>query len=387
MKILLVTDQFFSANNGMTISARRFCETLRTHGHTVRIVSTGQPGDTEYLMKKQYVPVFDRPISSQGMTFAKTDYPLLRQALQWAVVVHVLTPFALSHNGIRLCREMGVPYTAAFHVQPENITSSIHLGKARAINSLIYRWFRWYIYRWCTHVHCPSRFIAGELERHGYPCQLHVISNGIDPDFVYRKLPHPPGLEGRFLLLSIGRLSIEKRQDVILRAVALSRYKEQIVIRLAGQGPRRKALEALAVKCGVSVEFGFYPKDKLLDLIASSDLYVHAADAEIEAMSCMEAFAGGLVPVIANSEKSATPQFALDDRSLFTAGDPAVLAEKIDYWIEHPDERRRMELSYAELGKKYNLDACVRQAEEMFSLAMDACGERGALNGSVERDV
>ena len=25
--------------------------------------------------------------------------------------------------------------------------------------------------------------------------------------------------------------------------------------------------------------------------------------------------------------------------------------------------------------------------EEMFSLAMDACGERGALNGSVERDV
>ena len=46
-----------------------------------------------------------------------------------------------------------------------------------------------------------------------------------------------------------------------------------------------------------------------------------------------------------------------------------------------------MELSYAELGKKYNLDACVRQAEEMFSLAMDACGERGALNGSVERDV
>ena len=135
------------------------------------------------------------------------------------------------------------------------------------------------------------------------------------------------------------------------------------------------------------MEFGFYPKDKLLDLIALSDLYVHAADAEIEAMSCMEAFAGGLVPVIANSEKSATPQFALDDRSLFTAGDPAVLAEKIDYWIEHPDERRRMELSYAELGKKYNLDACVRQAEEMFSLAMDACGERGALNGSVERDV
>ena len=46
-------------------------------------------------------------------------------------------------------------------------------------------------------------------------------------------------------------------------------------------------------------------------------------------MSCMEAFAGGLVPAIANSPKSATPQFALDERSLFPAGDSAALAEKI----------------------------------------------------------
>ena len=387
MKILLVTDQFFSANNGMTISARRFCETLRAHGHTVRIVSTGRPGDTEYLMKKQYIPVFDRLITSQGMVFAKTDVPLLRRAFAWADVAHFLTPFALTHNGIRLCREMKVPYTAAFHVQPENITSSIHLGKAEGVNHLIYNWFRWYVYRWCGHVHCPSRFIAGELERHHYPCCLHVISNGIDPDFVYRKLPHPPGLEGRFLLLSIGRLSIEKRQDVILRAAALSRYKTRITIRLAGQGPRRRVLEKLAQKCGVSVEFGFYPKEELLDLIASSDLYIHAADAEIEAMSCMEAFAGGLVPVIADSDKSATPQFALDDRSLFPAGDPAALAGKIDYWIEHPGERQEMELAYAELGKTYNLDACVRQAEDMFSLAAAECGERGTLDASVKQDA
>lgn len=63
-------------------------------------------------------------------------------------------------------------------------------------------------------------------------------------------------------------------------------------------------------------------------------------DAEIEAISCMEAFASGLVPVIANSAKSATPQFALDERSLFTAGDSGDLTQKIDYWLEHEDERR-----------------------------------------------
>ena len=35
MKILMVIDQFYAANNGMTISARRFAEVLRQHGHEV----------------------------------------------------------------------------------------------------------------------------------------------------------------------------------------------------------------------------------------------------------------------------------------------------------------------------------------------------------------
>ena len=52
MKILLVNDQYFLANNGMTISARRFAKVLESHGHEVRVVSTGRPGDSPYLMKK-----------------------------------------------------------------------------------------------------------------------------------------------------------------------------------------------------------------------------------------------------------------------------------------------------------------------------------------------
>ena len=38
---------------------------------------------------------------------------------------------------------------------------------------------------------------------------------------------------------------------------------------------------------------------------------MHSADAEIEAISCIEAFACGNVPIIANSPNSATKQFAL----------------------------------------------------------------------------
>ena len=87
-------------------------------------------------------------------------------------------------------------------------------------------------------------------------------------------------------------------------------------------------------------------------------------------MSCMEAFACGLVPVIADSPRSATPQFALDGRSLFPAGDSSALAEKIDWWMEHPEERREMGLRYGEHARQYALERSIAQMEEMFRLAI-----------------
>lgn len=84
----------------------------------------------------------------------------------------------------------------------------------------------------------------------------------------------------------------------------------------------------------------------------------------------MEAFACGLVPVIADSPRSATPQFALDERSLFPAGDAAALAKRIDYWIEHPEERKEMEHRYAESAKNYSLLHSIELTEEMFRKAI-----------------
>lgn len=371
MKILIVTDQYYQANNGLTISIRRFAKVLREHGNEVRILSYGKPeflqdGETAYLLNKQKIPFFDKIVTDQGMVFAKPDEDVINQAVKWAQIIHITSPFITSHRVIKEAQRQHKPFTAAFHVQPENITSTIHMGHIGFVNSAIYHWFHGFIYKYCRRIHCPSNFIANQLKSHGYKEQTYVISNGIDPDFKYRKIDKTDNLKGKFVVLMIGRMSVEKRQDVLLRAVAKSKHRNNIQLILAGQGPRKPKLLRLAKKVSVPVIINFYPKAELMDLIAMSDLYVHAADMEIEAMSCMEAFACGLVPIIANSKKSATPQFALDERSLFNAGDSDDLAAKIDYWYEHPDEKAQMEHKYADLSANYVLDNCVCAAEQMF---------------------
>ena len=76
------------------------------------------------------------------------------------------------------------------------------------------------------------------------------------------------------------------------------------------------------------------------------------------------------MPVIADSPRSATPQFALDERCLFPAGDAAALAERIDWWLSHPEIRAEMEHRYAESAAPYALSICIRKAEEMFRQAI-----------------
>ncbi|MDD3242963.1 MAG: glycosyltransferase [Eubacteriales bacterium] len=374
MKILLVIDQFDSANNGTTISAKRFAETLVRHGNEVRVVSTGEKRDGKYAVSELKIPFFDGLIKSQGMQFARPNKAVLREAIAWADVVHFLMPFALGRVGRRIAMRQGVPCTAAFHVQPENITSSIGMKNATAVNDGIYRYFNRKFYHYFDHIHCPSRFIASEMKRHGYRSQLHVISNGIENDFCYRKMPKTPELEGKYVILMIGRLSVEKRQDLLIEGIRRSRHCGEIQLILAGQGPKLHAVSRLGATLPNPPIIRFYTKEELKDVIAMSDLYVHAADIEIEAISCIEAFAGGLVPVIANSPRSATPQFALDDRSLFHAGNADDLAKKIDYWVEHPKEKAEMETRYAQHGRAYCIDACVDQIEEMFRESIREAG-------------
>jgi glycosyltransferase involved in cell wall biosynthesis len=291
-----------------------------------------------------------------------------------------MMPFALETATKLIADQMHKPSTAAFHIQPENMTSSIGLGKAEWLNDRFYYTFRFLLYQHFNHIHVPSQFMADELVKRGYKAKIHVISNGIDPDFIaagQRKLSDRGNCltsrsdSDHITITMVGRLSGEKRQDVIINAVPFSKYADRIQLVFAGKGPKYDEYVELGKQLKNPPQFVFLSKPELIDLLLHTDLYVHASDMESEAISCIEAFATGLVPVIANSEDSATPQFALDGRSLFAPGRPKDLARAIDWWLDHPDEKAKMEREYAEAAKKYDIDTSVRLCEQMFREAIE----------------
>uniref|UniRef100_UPI0004647455 glycosyltransferase n=2 Tax=Treponema pedis TaxID=409322 RepID=UPI0004647455 len=372
LKVLLVLDQYDNENNGTTITARRLAEGLKKVGCDVRIVSTGKEQDNKFIVKSlNFPPIIENIIRSQGMQFAAADKDVLYRAINWADFVHFIMPFWLSIEGVKIAKELKKPHTAAFHVQPQNITYSIGCGRAKWPNEILYSVMKNYFYKYFRHIHCPSQFIANQLKQHKYDAKLHIISNGVDNNFTYIKNKKPDELKEKIVILMIGRLSKEKRQDVLINAVYKSKYTNKIQLIFAGNGPLKNKYKKLSKNLKYAPIFGFYSQKELIHVISYSDLYVHTADVEIEAISCIEAFSCGLVPIIANSVQSATSQFALDERSLFTSGNYIELSKKIDYWLDNPNELFKQGCAYAEYGKKFMHSVCVQKMLLMFKEEME----------------
>ena len=304
------------------------------------------------------------------MTFAKPDKKTLKEAITSVDVVHFYTPFFLSSAGLKIAIENNIPHTAAFHVQPENITYTIGLGKSEKVNTDIYKYFLNHFYKDFNHIHCPSKFIANELKEHGYTSKLYVISNGISNTFKYIKLEKPEKLKDKIVITMVGRLSNEKRQDLLIDAIYKSKYSDKIQLVLAGNGPKKSKYEKLGSKLKNKPIISFFSQQDLIKLLGYTDLYVHSSDAEIEAISCMEACACGRVPIIANSKLSATKQFALTENSLFEPGNSDDLTKKIDFWLDNPKLKSDMELKYSESADNYRLSDSIKKMEGMLEDAI-----------------
>ena len=375
MVITVVADVLGKANNGTTITILRLIESLKARGHEVRVVSpTPVKEEGLYCLPRRNFFIFNEYLEKNGVELAKPDRETLERAIVGADVVHIALPFRTGRAARDIAEENGIPVTSAFHCQPENITS--HLGRGvmnmKFVSDGIYRHFYKKFYREIGFVHCPSEMIRKELVGHGYGMDLRVISNGVEDAFFEGDDRPPRG--GTVNILFTGRLVREKRHDLLIDAVAESRHESEIQLYFAGTGPLRRKLEKRAEKLSNPPVFGFYPQSELISLMKEMTFYVHPSDVEIEAISCLEAISCGLVPIISDSPRSATNAFALSEHNLFRAGDARSLAEKIDFMIEHPEERNALREQYRGYAENFRISRCIDRMEDMFRDAIRAKG-------------
>lgn len=371
MKIAIIADVLGQENNGTTITVKRLIDNLKKRGHDVQIVSPSASEEAGYHQVKTIdFKIFNNYVKKNGVELAKPDKDLLREVISACDVVHILMPFAMGRAAIRIANELNKPVTTAFHVQPENVTSHFGLQRSKRINRYVYKNFYKNFYCHAEYIHCPTQFIADMLTAHGYRSDLRVISNGVDPAYFAAREQKPKEYEDKFCILSTGRLTKEKCQKDLIKAVSQSKYSDRIQIFIAGDGPLKKKLMRMGMKLKNPPAIMFHTKEELAKYINFCDLYVHPSYAEIESIACIEAITCGLVPVIADSKMSAARYFALSGENLYAAGNTRDLAAKIDYMIEHPERIKALSEEYVTYAEKFRIEKCIDKMEEMFEDAI-----------------
>jgi glycosyltransferase involved in cell wall biosynthesis len=391
MKILFVVNNFFCEGNGLDESARRTVKALREAGQEVRVLSGKNLEDpngphADYEMENFDFPLVQPMLSSFGYHFAKWKGPQIEEAVRWADVIHMEETFFLHRAALKWALKLGKPLVGTYHVHPENIIFNTLGFRAGFLTcQLILRHWCHTFYRHYKYIQCPTENVRERLVRHRVKAHCFTLSNGVIPDKCIRPLTPPENYfdENRPLdLIYIGRTAVEKDQPTLYKAIRLSKYAKRIRLHIAGRGPKLKEYTRMAEKLyedgvvGYKPTIGYYNRDQLRELAANADLAVHCAYIEVEGMSITEALQQAVVPVIATARHSGTAAYALDERSKFPAKNAKVLAERIDYWFDHPQERWEMGFKYAESMNNYDINTVVaKRLIEMYEAAVidDRC--------------
>lgn len=382
LRIVLVCDVLGRENNGTTVAAMNLLRSLQAKGHEVRVVCPDQEREGQegyYIIPTVSFGPLNGYVRKNGVTIAKPQREILEKAMEGADALHLLVPFATSHAAACIAKERGIAVTAGFHCQAENFSNHIFLMNAKRFNRSVYRYFDRRVYSMVDCIHYPTQFIRDTYEEAvGHPTQGRVISNGVNARFHAQPAQKPQELADKFVILFTGRFSREKSHRVLIDGVARSRHADRIQLIFAGAGPQEKNLREYGEKRLKNPPIlRFFSRDEMVQVINFADLYVHPAEIEIEAISCLEAIACGLVPVIADSPRSATRFFALSEENLFRFNQPDSLAERIDYWLEHPECREECRKKYLGYALQFDQQRCMDEMEKMI---LDAIAKKHEEN-------
>ena len=383
MNVTIICDVLGEANNGTSVAAYNLINHLKSQGHNVTVVCCDAEKKSEngfmIVPSINLGPVINAALARNEIVPAKPDPVILEDAIKNADVVHLLMPFPLAWKAVPICEKYGIPMTSSFHVQAENFTCHIGMMKSGLATREVYKYFYRKVYSHCAITHYPTEFIKKDFEsniKKSVPSK--VISNGVSESFfepasVQTVTRQKKRNHDKFTIVVVGRYSTEKAQQVLIKAVARSRYKDRIKLILAGEGPKGKSYRRLVKRCGIDCEMRFFDHEELKDILNAADLYVHTAYVELESIACLEAIVTGLVPIICNSKRSAARFFAKDERCLYRKWDPEDLKNKIEYFMDNPEELVACKKKYRTEANISRLGECMNKMEEMLT---EAAGTR-----------
>ncbi len=219
--------------------------------------------------------------------------------------------------------------------------------------------------------------------------KLVVIPNGVRVPELPRVSRAALGVpENAFLVCGAGRLSPEKGFDRVIEALATPALRERPVeLMIAGEGPSRDALMALATERGVAARVHLLGhRDDLPGVLKAADAFVLSSLHEGMSNVLMEAMALG-VPCVTTPVGGVEELVLPGEAGLVVeASAPAPIAAALGRLLDDPPLARRLgAAARARMAREFSIEANVRRFETLYTRLVAPGAPGGAAGGGPRR--
>lgn len=369
MKIAQVAPYFHPHIGGVESHVLTLSEGLVRNGHEVTVYTSNyedlKENDIFHGIKIVRIPQLTR-------LFSTPITPGIKKAVVDGdhEVVHAHTPPPLSaYYSAKACKRTKIPFVVTFHCDLELPRI---IGK---ITTAIYqRTFSRYTFKRADRIIVHTK-TYGATSRVIWNYDVSVIPSAVNPerfgnDIEYQDIIKRHGLEGKKVVLFVGRLVYHKGLDYMIDSAKL--MSKNVCYLIVGSGDYLDKLRRRVKDSGLedrvifteTVEFDDIPK-----YFAACDVFVLPSISRLEAFGLvvLEAMASSR-PVIVSHIPGVMELITHGDEGLHAEPMNAEdLAEKINLLLSDPALRKKMgEKGRKKVENEFTWDKVVRQIEEVY---------------------
>ncbi len=317
MKVLITTDWYEPAVNGVVTSVLNLKKELEQRGNDVKVLTLAQggaePGITDDVT---FLPSID---ASRVYPDAILRYPkykkYIRHLIDWSPdIVHSQCEISTYRPARFIARVCGAPIIHTYHTVYEYYAQYLIPGNhlSHLLSHQMAKQFSKRTVNKFDHVITPSKKVEDLLRTYGITKPISVIPTGIeverfasipDSSWILEKKDKLGIPVDATVLISIGRLAQEKNLSEILDFMRDLR-EENVYFLVVGDGPFRPQMEKIIADYGIGdrvVFTGRVNPSEVNNYYHLGDLFVNASISETQGLTYIEALSAG-VPLLCRKD-------------------------------------------------------------------------------------
>ena len=306
MKILITSDLYTTATNGVVTSARNLFEELKRRGHDVRLLTLSdrmkshKDGDVTYIRS---MPIGVYPNVRMPLSYR---HKLIQELIEWKPdVIHSQCEFFSFQYALRISKRTGAPILHTYHTMYEDYATYV-IPSERLGRYLVKVLSKKRLKR-ARVVVVPTHKVEDTLHGYGMENEICVVPSGISLEQHKIRLSHEERMKKRrelgirddqMVLINLGRLGNEKNLDEVISYFKDATEEiENLVLLIVGDGPARSDLEKLVEEKGLTdrvIFTGMVQPSQVHIYYQLGDIFVSSSTSETQGLTYIEAAANGL---------------------------------------------------------------------------------------------